>query len=291
MDVAVVFPVVASQLDRRASALCQVYMDLIRATGTGGPIEGAVFLAWVNGPETLELASFDLMRKLPSGIRGIRLSAVPDKTQAVNEAITVARALNWRKLIICDNDLRVPLETIAAMIRAFNRYNGRRVAVCEKLGLVTPTSTNFQRDFSAFANYVIRKRLIPNRRPSGSLYILDPQTFFGVPTGANEGDYLALQPIVHSNRYIYSEYPPSLEQERRRRLRLTEASDRIGFSRDIQDPNIYAYWITNGSIVDGIRAVSLLAPALVFGSVMAPDLVPDAHSHLVGGRIGSPSVS
>ncbi len=281
-DLVVVFPVLASQLRGRATPLNRVYADLAAAARTGGPLSGATFLAWVNGPEILEWSPLDLVRWLPPGVQSIRVSAVADKVRAVNEAIAMARALNWRRLVICDNDVRVPVTTAAALVRAFDRYSGRRTAVCEKLGLVTPKSTPFQREFSAFANHVITRRLIPNRRPSGSLYILDPRVFPVFPDGANEGDFLTTQPISHTDRYIYSEYPQSLDMERQRRVRLTEASDRIGFRREIQDPGIFEYWMSTGSIVDGIRSGELLASAVVFGSVMAPELVPDIQCELVG---------
>jgi len=231
-------PIAFNQVITRKAKLFRVLLDLSANIKSALPlISDFKIHIHLNG---LPPDDFDYIRYVVSLNRIVSVdittstAAVSDKILAVNLGLEKARAGNYDLFFCVDNDLRIPTVTVRLMLETFasNKCEG---VVCEKAPLVTHASTEFQQSYSYFIGLALNYQIFPNRRPTGSFYCVDPLRLSAFPLVSNEGDYLTRFKIIHTNTFVYSEYPHCETDEVSRRRRISLASDSLNYVRDIQN--------------------------------------------------------
>ncbi len=170
------------------------------------------------------------------------------KVNAVNEGLRLCRNQKYDLFISADSDIRIPYILIYKMI-ALSCIGYFDAIVCEKAGLINKDSSEFQFKYSKFINLALEFRIFPSRRPTGSFYCLNPRSDFEFPAGCSEGDYLgSFKNIIHTNDFVYSEYPKTFEDEiiRRKEKAKIINNTHINIKRNIQDIE-YVNWIEQHS--------------------------------------------
>jgi hypothetical protein len=189
-------------------------------------------LVCINGESALGFNPAYIARALevlaPLSAR-ITISAKADKISVVNQGLSIARAAEFDLLFVVDDDIEFTSTTVAMMISLHKQLNGKGIG-CMKAPLVHNGSTEFQRVYSRSYEVSFDIELFP-KRPTGSIYCVDPKLISEFPAGSNDGDYLALCNVPLSGIAVRSEFPPTIEQEIRRRVRLRRASLRTGYTR------------------------------------------------------------
>jgi hypothetical protein len=236
-------PVLSQQVDHRLLKLCRVLDDLMVSIKQASEIGRFTVHMHLNGPKpvTLDLNRLVLFLCRRFGIQiTLTYHSLPDKIVAVNVGLSEARNQEYDLFFCVDNDIEIPKNTVPHMIELFRSEKVDGV-VCEKAPLLTIRSTEFQVLFSSFVFSALTYQIFPNRRPTGSFYCIDPLRIYAFPLGCNEGDYLARNKIIHTNTFVYSEYPSSLVEEVERRKRIQRASISLGYVRDIQNLEYVEY--------------------------------------------------
>jgi hypothetical protein len=258
----------------QGSAKCRCSIScLIASLAAAAPVTGEVRLhAHVNGPyDAFILARLSKVLRAQHFPTELTTDAVQDKVSAVNFGLIASRQARADAFLTVDNDLYFRAHVLRRMLEIYQVCAGRRPIGCEKLPFVPVRATEFQRTFSVFGEFVVRSRILDNRRISGSLYIINPHSIGSFPAGCNEGDYLTQIGAVHSNQYIYSEYPPTFRDEVLRRRRLAAGAAATGFRRDFQDASVVDGWATSRRVMESISRYQLWRPFLLFSQVMLYD--------------------
>lgn len=189
-------------------------------------------LAYINGESVTRLDPLSIVRVLdvldPLPVQLIA-AVNPGKVTAVNSALTMARRRHSDLLFCVDNDIVFEPAAIRCMIELHRKWHRGGVA-CKKAPLVRAGSTRFQCVYSYSFQVSFATGLFP-KRPTGSLYCVDPQVITAFPSECNEGDFLAMSDIPLSDIVVLSEFPRTIEEEVRRRVRLRYGSRSIGYSR------------------------------------------------------------
>jgi hypothetical protein len=237
-------PVAANQLYVRFDKLCRSLQDLTANIRYAGPVISNFYVdIYINGrlPEDFNLTHYIMLlgRYTPIDF-AISIHPIADKIIAVNQGLAKARDGNYDLFFCIDNDILIPKTTVRHMIELFDANNCDGI-VCEKAPLVTMRSNEFQQSYSYFIDLTLKFQIFPNRRPTGSFYCIDPMKLYAFPLESNEGDFLTKFSIVHTNTFVYSEYPKSLADEIERRKRIFKASNSLNYIRDIQNIDFVDY--------------------------------------------------
>jgi len=232
-----VLPIRANDLVSRWRQLKLSYDCLRKAIIEAMPQMSAFeILACINGESALRFNpsyvahAFEVLAPLP--VR-VSISTKADKIRTVNQGLSIARASAHDLLFVADDDIVFDSTTITRMIRLHLQRNNKGIG-CMKAPLVHDGSTDFQRVYSRSFEVSFDMELFP-KRPTGSLYCVDPKLVSEFPQGSNDGDYLAVSGVPLSDIVIRSEFPLTLEEEIQRRVRLRRGSCLIGYVRPTDD--------------------------------------------------------
>jgi hypothetical protein len=233
VNCAFVLPIHSDDFHRRWRSMRAAFTCLRKAIIEATPELGRFqILAYINGESIMGLDPdlivrvLDVLNPLPVLV----LTTVhPGKVEAVNSALNMARSRQSDLLFCIDNDIVFGPMAIRHMIE-LNRKWQRGGVACKKAPLVKPGSTRFQRVYSYSFQVSFSTGMFP-KRPTGSLYCVDPQVLTTFPSACNEGDFLAVSGIPLSEVIVHSEFPRTMEEEIHRRVRLRRGSRAIGYSR------------------------------------------------------------
>jgi len=192
--------------------------------------DGVIHFAY-NGPH--EPWPDPLIRKIIGGLRNIRLretwTTTPSKIGVVNNGLAEARAASADAFLCVDDDIIIPAGSLVALTSLYRR-SGFSGATCAKAPHLGARPTAFQRLYSYAVQVSFRYAIAP-KRPTGSLYCINPALLDRFPDGCNEGDVLSRLNLPLSTIPVFSQYPASMELEIARQRRLLRAASLIGFER------------------------------------------------------------
>jgi len=270
----VFLPMAGRDLVKRRRETARTLACLIPALTAATPETGKITLhIHVNGPyDSSMLAQLSRVLRAQRFPSRLTTQTVQDKISAVNFGLVASRQAQADTFLTVDNDLYFPVNVIRRMLEIYHAGAGRCPVGCEKIPFVPSRATAFQRAFSIFGEFVVRSRILDNRRISGSLYVVNPYSIDVFPSGCNEGDYLTQIGALHSNEYIYSPYPSSFREEVLRRRRLAIGAAATGYRREFQNAAVVGGWLDAERVVEAVTRYQLWPPFLTFARVMLHDV-------------------
>lgn len=265
-------PIRSADFERRWHQMQVTYRCVRRAILDATPLLGQfrIFIS-INGqlPASLDPRAvarfFDVLNPLPFRIG---FSSISDKIETVNSGIAMARNDLADLFFSIDNDIVFDSWAVRKMIETHQTLRQVGVA-CKKCPLIHKKSTAFQCAYSYSFQVSFATDLFP-KRPTGSLYCIDPESLTEFPPGCNEGDYLASRAVPISNVVIYSEFPQTFEEEISRRCRLRRASRAMGFDRPTDNVELMADIVRTASVSSSVlRSENFLRSMLLYNRIFA----------------------
>lgn len=175
---------------------------------------------------------------IPGAVRVDTHDPVGGKPRAIRFGAAYAEAWGADVVVVLDNDVWLPQHALKSLLIAFRR-SSTGLATCTKAPLVPTDASEFQRLYSYSVQQSFLHGLLP-RRPSASFYAISPALGRGIPDGCNEGDLFVSMPHAESGVVIFSPYPRTMDEEIRRRIRLTQGSALHGIRRFHDHLEFYA---------------------------------------------------
>lgn len=180
----------------------------------------------------------------------ITISGELGKIPSINFGLMLTRHDKYNLFFCVDNDIIFDSFVIRKMIETQTREK-REATVCMKMPLINKESTCFQKTHAYFFQCLFEEGIGP-KRPTGSLYCVDPYRIDSFPLICNEADYLMSKNISRTDIVIFSEQAKSFEKEVSRRIRLYESAKSIGFLRFNDDPDFIKRLLKKAEFKSGI---------------------------------------
>jgi len=270
-------PVRADDFHTRALAMQRAYRCLSAAIAEVTPsLSDCVLVLAINDPRSALPGTSDVLRVL-SPFRSLHVEIVWSmelgKVPAVNMGLEMARSCRADLFFCVDNDIVFDRDAVDRLVQQYGRARHSGL-VCKKAPLLTVSSTDFQRIYSVSFRLSFAFDIFP-KRPTGSLYCVDPTAICAFPAGCNEGDYLAQCGVPFSDVTIYSEFPQTFEDEVARRTRLADGARSIDHRRPTDDLDLM-YWIlrTTTAPPDVVTSQSFLDSISLYERVLSSAAMP-----------------